>query len=523
MASNYVPSSICEPLNACDLTKFKQRCSLIIVTSTFGTGGPPANAKTFVDQLTDFQGDLSHVQAYIFGLGSSAYANFNACALEIASHLKRCKANVCLEASGDETKDMKRSFKAFFGDLTSAHGLTVPEHSRFEVTIESSSTPFTAPPTDYRVAQGTMLAPLMLLNTPDRKTINYRLSLPKGHSYREGDHLAILPQNAPNMVQDVLRTLSKVDALHYVKVSNEFAPAYLRGGLTFHDIIRDYVDLSAPVPFALTKLAMQYASPGSDAKIQLQFYSLSTLAHTKWLDESNTSVGEFIIEFATVVSRIPLDELLLLCPRISPRLYSISSSNKDVPARVEITVRQAQIGDHLGLCSAYLANVKPGANVRMYVSPCPAFRLDKSVPTIMIANGTGIAPFRSFWRAAPSKQPSTGWTRWINSKTSSGSPQRVLYYGCRDASELLYEKEIKTSVDHLAVAFSRSPSHPKQYVQDALRGDASRLRALIQSGAKVYVCGSQAMASEVKETIDNLFPYLLPSLIKTGKYVEDIF
>ncbi|KAH9147618.1 hypothetical protein AeRB84_008820 [Aphanomyces euteiches] len=522
MASNNV-TAICEPLNACDLTKLKQRCSLIIVTSTFGTGGPPANAKTFVDQLTDFQGDLSHVQAYIFGLGSSAYANFNACALEIASHLKRCKANACLEASGDETKDMKRSFKAFFGDLTVAHGLTVPEHSRLEVTIESSSTPFTAPPTDYRVAQGTMLAPLMLLNTPDRKTINYRLSLPKGHSYREGDHLAILPQNAPNMVQDVLRTLSKVDALHYVKVSNEFAPAYLRGGLTFHDIIRDYVDLSAPVPFALTKLAMQYASPGSDAKIQLQFYSLSTLAHTKWLDESNTSVGEFIIEFATVVSRIPLDELLLLCPRISPRLYSISSSNKDVPARVEITVRQAQIGDRLGLCSAYLANVKSGANVRMYVSPCPAFRLDKSVPTIMIANGTGIAPFRSFWRAAPSKQPSTGWTRWINSKTSSGSPQRVLYYGCRDASELLYEKEIKTSVDHLAVAFSRSPSHPKQYVQDTLRGDASRLRALIQSGAKVYVCGSQAMASEVKETIDNLFPYLLPSLIKTGKYVEDIF
>ncbi|KAG9412000.1 Nitric oxide synthase, brain [Aphanomyces cochlioides] len=501
MASNYV-TSICEPLNACDLTKLKGRCSLIIVTSTFGTGGPPANAKTFVDQLSDFQGDLSHVQAYIFGLGSSAYANFNACALEIASHLNRCKANVCLEASGDETKDMKRSFKAFFGDLTVAHGLTVPEHSRLEVTIESSSTPFTAPPTDNRVAQGTMLAPLMLLNSPDRKTINYRFSLPKGHSYKEGDHLAILPQNAPSMVQDVLQTLSKVDGLHYIKVSNEFAPAYLRGGLTFHDIIRDYVDLSAPVPFALTKLAMQYASPGSDAKIQLQFYSLSTLAHTKWLDESNTSVGEFIIEFATVVSRIPLDELLLLCPRISPRLYSISSSNKDIPARVEITVRQAQIGDRLGLCSAYLANVKPGAYVRMYVSPCPAFRLDTSVPTIMIANG---------------------WSRWINSKTSSGSPQRVLYYGCRDATELLYDKEIKTSVDHLAVAYSRSPSHPKQYVQDALRGDANRLRALIQNGAKVYVCGSQAMASDVKETIDNLFPYLLPTLIKTGKYVEDIF
>ncbi|KAH9168585.1 hypothetical protein AeNC1_017898, partial [Aphanomyces euteiches] len=520
MASNYVPSSICEPLNACDLTKLKQRCSLIIVTSTFGTGGPPANAKTFVDQLTDFQGDLSHVQAYIFGLGSSAYANFNACALEIASHLKRCKANVCLEASGDETKDMKRSFKAFFGDLTSAHGLKLPENSESEVAIEFSSTPLASPSTDDRVVQGTMLAPVVLLHTPGRKTINYRFSIPKTFSYNEGDHLAILPQNAPDMVEGVLQALSKADSTDYIKVSSEFAPAYLRGGLTWLEVVRDYIDLSAPVPLALTKLTTQYASPGSDAKIQLQFYSLSAVAHSKWLDESNLSVGEFIIEFATVVSRIPLDQLLLLCPRITPRLYSISSSAQDSPERVEITLRQSQIGERLGLCSAYLASVKPGESVRMYVSPCPAFHLDASCPTIMIANGTGIAPFRSFWR---SKEAPAQWKRWINPRLKTTHPERVLYYGCRDTSELLYSDEIQNCVEHSVVAYSRSRFHLKQYVQDALRDDVRRLRKLLENGAKVYVCGSQGMAADVKQTLEILFPYMLHKLIASGKYVEDIF
>ncbi|KAH9182184.1 hypothetical protein AeNC1_015840, partial [Aphanomyces euteiches] len=523
MASNYVPSSICEPLNACDLTKLKQRCSLIIVTSTFGTGGPPANAKTFVDQLTDFQGDLSHVQAYIFGLGSSAYANFNACALEIASQLKRCKANVCLEGAGDETKDMKRSFKLFYTDVVDAHGVNQGDGSNnAQDLVELSSEPLGPAPSDKCIANATMESAVMLVNAPDRRTINYRFRVPTATTYQAGDHLAILPQNATKVIQGVLDALSKVDRSQYVKLSSDFAPAYLRGGLTWLEIVRDWIDLSAPVPFGLTKLTMQYASPGSDAKIQLQYFSLSMAAHAKWLDDSKTSVGEFLVEFATVASRIPLDELLLALPRMSPRLFSISSSPSTSSARIEITARQVRIGDRLGLCSAYLASMKPGKSVRLYVSPCSSFHLDQTRPTLMIANGAGIAPFRSFWLAKPPSRQSKRWLKWLKD-SSKHRQQRVLYYGCRDVNDQLYPKEAKANLDHVAVAYSRSQEHPKQYVQDVLRADAARVRTLLQNRAKVYVCGSQVMASQVKKTLLAMHPHLVKPLLDAGDYVEDIF
>ena len=63
-------------------------------------------------------------------------------------------------------------------------------------------------------------------------------------------------------------------------------------------------------------------------------------------------------------------------------------------------------------------------------------------------------------------------------------------------------------------------------MQDALRRDAERVRALLAQGALVRVCGSRAMAKGVVEALDAILAPLQLSVAQLKakeRYAEDIF
>ena len=63
-------------------------------------------------------------------------------------------------------------------------------------------------------------------------------------------------------------------------------------------------------------------------------------------------------------------------------------------------------------------------------------------------------------------------------------------------------------------------------MQDALRDDAAEVARLIQSGAKVMVCGGRQMAEGVRAALtDILAPTgLSPATLKAqGRYAEDVY
>ena len=190
-----------------------------------------------------------------------------------------------------------------------------------------------------------------------------------------------------------------------------------------------------------------------------------------------------------------------------PRYYSLASSTSD--GFVEICVRK-QPG---GLCSGLLHGLQPGDSVEAFVKANPAFRpAHGGKPVILIGAGTGIGPLAGFVRANVSRKP------------------MHLYFGGRDpASDFLYEREIAgwlhdKRLTSLATAFSRAKGGG--YVQDRLRKDADRLRALIAGGAQVMVCGGRDMAAGVRDAIaDVLAPTgLTPVALKAqGRYAEDVY
>lgn len=190
-----------------------------------------------------------------------------------------------------------------------------------------------------------------------------------------------------------------------------------------------------------------------------------------------------------------------------PRYYSLASSTSD--GFVEICVRKHPGG----LCSGLLHGLLPGDSVEAFVKANPAFRPARGrKPVILIGAGAGVGPLAGFIRTNVARRPVH------------------LYFGGRDpASDFLYRREIAGWLDDkrlasFAATFSRTKGGG--YVQDRLRSDADRLRALVAGGAQVMVCGGRDMAAGVMQAMaDVLAPIgLTPAALKAqGRYAEDVY
>lgn len=190
-----------------------------------------------------------------------------------------------------------------------------------------------------------------------------------------------------------------------------------------------------------------------------------------------------------------------------PRFYSLASSARD--GILEICVRR-QTG---GLCSTYLHGLRPGECIDAFIQPNPHFRpASGKAPVILIGAGTGIGPLAGFIRNNTGKHP------------------MYLYWGGRDpASDFLYEPELRQyladrRLTQLHTAFSRVANGAR--VHTRLAEDEERIRQLVGSGGQILLCGSRAMARNVRLALDGILAPLgldVQAMRAQGRYREDIF
>ncbi|MBU9698674.1 PepSY domain-containing protein [Rhodobacteraceae bacterium HSP-20] len=202
-------------------------------------------------------------------------------------------------------------------------------------------------------------------------------------------------------------------------------------------------------------------------------------------------------------------DLLGILPEGSPvpRYYSLASGHADGFA--EIVVRKHPGG----LCSGQLTDLAPGGTVRAFLRPNPAFHPDRSMaPLLLIGAGTGIGPLAGFIRANRHRRPIHLWF-------GARHPQADFLYQA-DLADWTAQGQLAST----ATAFSRTGN--RQHVQDRLRADAGRIRALVAEGARIMVCGGRDMAQGVHEALaDILAPMNLSpdGLKQQGRYAEDSY
>ncbi|CRG99443.1 flavodoxin-like protein [Plasmodium relictum] len=274
-----------------------------------------------------------------------------------------------------------------------------------------------------------------------------------------------------------------------------------------------------------------------------------------------------LIEFVDIYmasSHFELSPFLQLIPKNNPKSYTISSSPRDSENTITLTIRKKQYPIHSlrrtlknlkkndmlpkfseqklrelcsrrwfrGSSSFYLTEeLNVYDTIKFNLKPSKFILPDnmESSNIIMIATGTGIAPFKAF--ISEFKYYDQIFAQ--NGIIKRG--KRILFFGCRNREvDFLYEKEIldakeKKYIDEAYFAFSRD--HEKKiYVQDLILEKKELVWNLIQKGAYIYVCGNNDMSKDVKKTINNIPLYnkhndkkITKKLRKSGRYIEEMW
>jgi sulfite reductase (NADPH) flavoprotein alpha-component len=215
-----------------------------------------------------------------------------------------------------------------------------------------------------------------------------------------------------------------------------------------------------------------------------------------------------------------------------PRLYSVASSAKAHPGKVQLLVVSVryEIRGRVreGICSTWLANRWPvGSTAPMYLQNQQkhfAMPADPDTPMIMVGPGTGLAPFRAF----------------LEERRVTGARGRNwLFFGEQHrVSDFFYEEQLSGyAADgflRLDVAFSRDQA-AKVYVQHRMREQARDVWAWLEDGAEFFVCGDkERMAADVDrelhqtaETVGGLSPdnarAYVENLRATKRYRRDVY
>ncbi|WP_122429818.1 sulfite reductase flavoprotein subunit alpha [Pseudomonas viridiflava] len=200
---------------------------------------------------------------------------------------------------------------------------------------------------------------------------------------------------------------------------------------------------------------------------------------------------------------------------VSAREYSIASVLED--GCLQLIVRQEIHPDgSLGLCSGWLTeHAASGSAISLRLRRNSSFHLPaEPVPLILLGNGTGLAGLRSLLKARIAQGQTRNWLLF-------GERNREHDFHC--GAELQGWLE-SGDLARLDLAFSRDQAE-KVYVQHLLREAAQDLRAWLDEGAAIYICGSlQGMASGVDHVLNEVLgERAVSELVEQGRYRRDVY
>ena len=465
----------------------------VLIASTYGEGDPPDAAKPFFQQLCLADAPRLESLSYtVLALGDKHYEHFCKFGSDLDERLQSLGA--CRLAPRVECDvDVDEPFARWKTDLLQrleqkSHGI-VPEPKAVVVSRKQESV---QPATATYNRENPFHAPLV-----DRQALTHDVSskltlhlafclCDAGMPYEAGDAMGVIARNDHRLVDEVLAAahLNGSESVALPRLGDTTSREALINHLQFTKINRKLVEA----------FATRTDSPMlRGLLIPEQQSHLENFCHDRGLID-------LLHDYPGAITSA--EELVKILPRLSPRLYSISSSPAAHGSQVHTTVSVVRYRSHNrdrgGVCSTLLAErLNPREKLPIYIQPNKRFRLphQADAPIIMIGPGTGVAPFRAF----------------LHERRALGSTGRNwLFFGERSAAtDFLYRDELlkmqaEGHLTRLDLAFSRDQERTI-YVQDRMLEQASEFWRWLQDGASVYVCGDASrMAKDVDATLHTI-------------------
>ncbi|KAM0213589.1 hypothetical protein ACHAQD_009242 [Fusarium lateritium] len=535
---------------------------VLFILSTYGEGDPSDNAAAFFDWLkpsTKKTMTLDGLPFSVLGLGNSTYKYYNQFGRIAHNALQKRGAqpllplNLADDAVGLTEEHFWSWQEAVFRLLQSHFGF-VEQPRTYHPTLEVSHvtivnpkdeaiyTPRFAKQTDNARARASLSKIFKILvvkaqtltpnSTQGCLHMELDISSHPELKYDVGDHIGIWPQNLAKEIEAlrVALGISSDEMFEGILITQntsagDIQPIYPEP-TTLHALFSHHLDICHPIS-RKTIMDLEQFVPSNEAKQWIRAIAKDQESYIQHKAAFKITLSEILLSASSRQSwNIPLSFILETLPSLNCRYYSIASAPIVSPRQVSITVKLLSVPLHNdvveGVSSAYLNKIQTiqnetGQNIDNDSQLFGGDPLSSNVfchvrkskfkppvnpyqPMIMIATGTGITPFRAFLQH-----------RARLSKMGKEVGKMMLFFGCRDGSDTLYEAEIAEFQRSLGrsleviVAYSRSRSCKKAYVQDKIQERKEDVvRMIADQDAKTSLCGSTKMARDVKQVVGAL-------------------
>lgn len=419
----------------------------LLVISTQGEGEPPATAKTLYDYLHKRTEPFQQLQYAVLALGSKSYPLYCQAGADVDTQLKRLKATPYI-AMGTCDEDFESDAETWIGQLL--------QHLQNPIAPVAVPTVVKRPAEGKKVFKGSLGSNIVLNDRGSSKMVHHlEFDLAEEIVYTPGNAVGIVPENEPVQVEKILGLLNLGPAQPVT-----------------------HKDQATTLGEALGK------------KLAIHYLPISTVKkYAQWL---GTEIPETRMDLYDLLRVYPLKDngqvqgLIDLLPGITPRLYTISSSPAAHPCQLHLTAQLHQFTvegkTYTGFGSSYLTSLKPGAELEMFLHTQKSFQLppdDKDV--IMIAQGTGIAPFRSFL---------------AERDTNGAEGKNWLFFGEENrVTDFYYQAEIQKFADigtlqQVTPVFEKNTYSPGKLAEKLLEQGAAVWK-WVQKGGYVFVSGEK--------------------------------
>lgn len=485
---------------------------LYIVISTQGEGDPPDDAIAFVEFLSSRRAPkLSALKYAVLGLGDSSYPQFNAVAKKIDVRLA--------ELGGERIAPVAQ---ADIDIATVANPWREQAIENARSTLKSNKpsaliTTLRPAPLDTYCKDKPFVAELLInqritARSSEQDVRHLEIALHEQLSYEPGDALGVWARNDENLVGQLIQTLG-TSADSSVKIGEQ--------NHSLHEWLSSHREINR-----LSKtFLLQHAERSNASELNDLLASNNPTAIASYVSHQH------VID---VLRQHPADwnatDLVQALRPMTPRLYSIASSQKAVGHEAHLTVALAnythELAPAFGIASGYLAQRQEGETLPVFIEHNERFHLpqDASRDILMIGPGTGVAPFRGF----------------VQDRVETGATgKNWLLFGARHAeSQFLYQLEWQAALKNghlhrLDLAFSRDQAE-RMYVQQRLLESGTDVYAWLESGAHVYICGAIAMGKEVQQafieivrlhgskSLEDATDYI-KQLQQSGRFAKDVY
>jgi cytochrome P450/NADPH-cytochrome P450 reductase len=442
------------------------------------------------------------------------------------------------DTSGDLTGTVEEFETALWAALSEHFGdpdavaLTASDEPLYDLRLIEG--PVTAA-IDERFAVQPMTVTLndVLVSTEHQGKHYVRVALPPDVSYSTGDHLTVLADNPPELVETVLELL-EIDPELRLSINPRRTSRRLIAldrEVSVRELLTHFVELRKPA----TKSQLKRLAAVNPCEPERK--ALEELAES----DEPCALSPLEVLFQYRACTLTGAELLELLEPMTPRHYSIASSSRlsanEVALIVSVLDTPARSGYGLfkGVASNHLAGIAPGSQIRARIDPArQAFRAgaEPSRNVILVSAGTGVAPFCGFLgdrlAAKQAGEP------FAPALCFFGVRDPEVDYIFRDAFEAAEAEGIVT----MRPAFSRAPVDGVKYVQDRIAADADLVWELLGDPAKnthVFICGDGGrMAPAVRAAFREIYrsrtgadedaaKAWLEGLVASDHYVEDVW